>query len=311
MKEDIAQDFNRILNEVKDAVFLELDKQFFGWDNDIVLGSIYLSPEGSIIYTEGKSGTEISENYILKLLNSCTEYHLLLVGDFNSRTGNMDDFILIDNTDSIPELSENSTYQTDDFQVPRSNSNKEINNYSKHLISICKSYGLHLLTGRFSGDRHGSTTCIANKGFSVVDYMIADSAIFGYVKDFSVMKRDESDHFPLACMIKTSIASHHELEDEIISDLQPKKFKSDSSTAEEFAERVSDHVSEQKCKNILTKLSRTTFKSSSLNSVICKINDLFSYWGEGIKNVFVGSRKISAIYRQPEWFDESCRELKK
>ena len=151
MKEDIAQDFNRILNEVKDAVFLELDKQFFGWDNDIVLGSIYLSPEGSIIYTEGKSGTEISENYILKLLNSCTEYHLLLVGDFNSRTGNMDDFILIDNTDSIPELSENSTYQTDDFQVPRSNSNKEINNYSKHLISICKSYGLHLLTCRFSG----------------------------------------------------------------------------------------------------------------------------------------------------------------
>ena len=89
-------------------------------------------------------------------------------------------------------------------------------------------------------------------------------------------------------MIKTSIAGHHELKDLIISDLQPKKLKFDSSTAEEFAERVSDHVSEQKCKNILTKLSRTTFKSSSLNSVICKINDLFSCWGEGMKNVFVG-----------------------
>ena len=85
---------------------------------------------------------KIIENYILKLLNSCTEYHLLLVGDFNSRTGNMDDFILIDNTISIPELFENSTYQTDDFQVPRSNSDTEINNYGKHLISICNSYGL-------------------------------------------------------------------------------------------------------------------------------------------------------------------------
>ena len=82
----------------------------------------------------------------------------------------MDDFILIDNTDSIPELSENSTYQTDDFQVPRSNSDTEINNYGKHLISTCKSYGLHFLGGRFSGDSHGSITCIANKGFSVVDY---------------------------------------------------------------------------------------------------------------------------------------------
>ena len=129
--------------------------------------------------------------------------------------------------------------------------------------------------GRFSGDSHGSTTCIANKGFSVVDYMLADSAFFEYVKDFSVRKRDESDHFPLACVIKTSIACHHKLEDEIISDLQPKKFKFDASTAEDFVERVSNHVSEQKCKNIVIKLSRTTFKSSSLNSVICKINDLF------------------------------------
>ena len=38
---------------------------------------------------------------------------------------------------------------------------------------------------------------------------------------------------------------------------------------------------------------------------------MFSYWGEGMKNVFVSSRNIGAIYRQPEWFDESCRELKK
>ena len=81
----------------------------------------------------------------------------------------MDDFILRDNTDSITELFENSTYQTDDFQVPRSSSDREINNYSKHFISICKSYGLHFLNGRFSGDSHGSTTCIANKGFGVVD----------------------------------------------------------------------------------------------------------------------------------------------
>ena len=275
VKDEIAQGCNRILNEVKDAVFLKLDKQFFGWENDIVLGSIYLSPEGSVIYTEGKSGTEILENYILKLLNSCTDYHLLLVGDFNSRTGNMDDFILRDDADLIPELSENPTYQTDNFQAPRSNSDTEINNYGKHLISICKSYGLHFLHGRFSGDRHGSTNCTANKGFSVVDYMIADSAFFEFVKDFSVIKRDESDHFPLACVIKTPIASHHQLEDEIISDLHPRRFKFDSSTEEDFEERVSDHFSEQKCKNILKRLSRSTFKSSSLNSIICKINDLF------------------------------------
>ena len=45
---------------------------------------------------------------------------------------------------------------------------------------------------------------------------------------------------------KTSIASHRELEDEIISDLQPKKFNFDAFKAEDFVERVSDYVSEQK-----------------------------------------------------------------
>ena len=123
--------------------------------------------------------------------------------------------------------------------------------------------------------------------------------------DFSVMKRDESDRFPLACVIKISIASHREMEDEIISDIQPTKLKFDK----DIVERVSDHVSEQKCKNILITLSRITF-ISSLNSVICKINDLFSYRGEGMKNVFVSSCNISAINRQPGWFDESCWELK-
>ena len=72
MKDEIARGCNRILNEVKVAVFLKLDKQFFGWENNIVLGSIYLLPEGSVIYTEGKSEPEILENYISKLLNSCT-----------------------------------------------------------------------------------------------------------------------------------------------------------------------------------------------------------------------------------------------
>ena len=72
-----------------------------------------------MICTKGESGTEILENYILKPLNSCTEYHLLFVRDFKSSTGDTNDYILMDNTDSIPELSENSTCQTDDFQAPR------------------------------------------------------------------------------------------------------------------------------------------------------------------------------------------------
>ena len=46
----------------------------------------------------------------------------------------MDDYIILDNPDSIPELSKNTNYEVDSFNIPRNSKDKELNNFGKELV---------------------------------------------------------------------------------------------------------------------------------------------------------------------------------
>ena len=100
---------------------------------------------------------------------SVDDTNLILGGDFNSRTSDIDDYIILDNPDFIPELSESANYESDSFNIPRNSKDKELNNYGRELVSFCRSYGMHMLNGRKEGDREGNFTCIAKGGRSTVD----------------------------------------------------------------------------------------------------------------------------------------------
>ena len=69
------------------------------------------------------------------------------------------DFIMTDSTEFVPELCDNPSYDTDDFNMPRENVDKEINNYGRDLISFCQSYGMHIVNGCVTGDERGNITC--------------------------------------------------------------------------------------------------------------------------------------------------------
>ena len=51
----------RIFSTFKDSVFLKLGKTLFSLERDLIVGAIYLSPAGSVIYTEGESGVQLLE----------------------------------------------------------------------------------------------------------------------------------------------------------------------------------------------------------------------------------------------------------
>ena len=85
----------------------------------------------------------------------------MLAGDYNARTGELDDFIMTDSTEFVPELCklcDNPSYHTDDFNMPRENVDKEINNYGRDLISFCQYYDMHIVNGRVTGDERGNST---------------------------------------------------------------------------------------------------------------------------------------------------------
>ena len=72
--------------------------------------------------------------------------------------------------------------------------------------SLCRSYGMHMLNGRKDGDREGNFMCIANRGRSVVDYVLVNTRIYYRINSFHVITRTESDHFPMTFKIKCIFA---------------------------------------------------------------------------------------------------------
>ena len=83
---------------------------------------------------------------------------------------------------------------------------KEVNNFSRDLISFCQSYGMHIVYGRISGDKNGDITCVTNGGCIVVDYMLVNTRLYSSIQHFEVIVQVESDHFPVICKVNCANA---------------------------------------------------------------------------------------------------------
>ena len=116
-----------------------MNKNVFSLERDLILGAVYISLEGSTVYNScGKGEIGLLEEKICKIIDSYENVDMMLAGDFNSRTGELDDFIIDDDfPDFIPELSENPSYDVDDFDIPGASMDKEVKNFGRDLISFC------------------------------------------------------------------------------------------------------------------------------------------------------------------------------
>ena len=90
---EISKFIHRLEPPSKDVIFLRIQKEAFNSANDIVLGCVYLAPEGSNTYRDNETnGIAILENHILDLFSKHSNFDLILLGDFNARTGHLLDY---------------------------------------------------------------------------------------------------------------------------------------------------------------------------------------------------------------------------
>ena len=61
------------------------------------------------------------------------------------------------------------------------------NRFGTYFIDLCSTFGIHVFNGRLFNDKKGWITCTANKGNSIVDYMVASSSPFDSVLHFQVL----------------------------------------------------------------------------------------------------------------------------
>ena len=139
---------------------------FFGLSQDVYLCAVYIPPissphyDNNFISLEGEVSTFSSKGKIV------------LIGDFNSRTGQNPDFIEKDSSqindfDGIDLLPPD--YVTD-TELKRVNQDFIINSHRIFFLNLCLSSRLRILNGQFLGDSLGYFTYMSNNGFSSVDY---------------------------------------------------------------------------------------------------------------------------------------------
>ena len=118
-----------------------------------------------------------------------------MLGDFNARTSNLNDYNLNDDDfsgsftpfafdtlgDSIKNLDRLG------IQLNRISKDSKTNNNGYKLINVCKDFDLHILNGRIGDDKKvGDFTCVSNNGNSVVDYIIMSSNLLPMASNFTV-----------------------------------------------------------------------------------------------------------------------------
>ena len=135
----------------------------------------------------------------------------MLVDDFNSRKGQLDDtpkfnLSAILFTDSFVEL----VFQ--DVTIHPSSKklhsmDQTINKYGRSLTNIYISHYLRLLNGRIQGDMLiGQFTCHKFNGASTTDYVILSQSLLEDVANFSVSPSSFfSFHCPIAFTLRTKV----------------------------------------------------------------------------------------------------------
>ena len=147
-------------------LWLVLSPELLGFD--LILGCVYLPCESSNFHYQ-ELFTDIEDD----LLNIQTTLHapVCLIGDFNARTGLLDDFLDLDQNVAVytgisndPEWCDlKEQLSMDGVEVNRFNYDTEVNNNGRRLIELCQSTDLKIVNGRIGNDKHGGNTPVTTK----------------------------------------------------------------------------------------------------------------------------------------------------
>ena len=191
VKEQLAP-FVKVLNDCASecVLWMKIDKLVYG--TEVIIGATYIPHEGSPYYDESVFDTLLNDIVDLNAVHDCP---ISLVGDFNSRTGELTDFITMDN--SIAEqtgvdFGENDIFNSYQFlrdvgqPTERVNLDKTVNSNGKKLIEFCKATDLKLVNSRYGDDRGiGEFTCY-NNGKSAIDYAIVSPVLMPNISGFAI-----------------------------------------------------------------------------------------------------------------------------
>jgi hypothetical protein len=281
---------------------------------DLKCGIVYIPPIGSK-FSHPDPFYEIQQE-IFRYCNGSN--HILLFGDFNSRSGNLTDYERVDTLISdmfdlqvIENEEANIITNFELYNVPinRKWVDQTINYYGTQLIDLCKNNDIYILNGRAGSDKDNPRlTC---KNSSTVDYFLATSYVFQNIVDFHVEEYCSlySDvHCPLFITLKTK---HFLPIENLINDqLEPKTRLWDSKKADVFIENLDVlklYEIETKLDQMIDNDDITQNNIDNITSDIANIFNKCALETFGTKTIHVTNNSLPI---NKQWFNNNCHTLR-
>ena len=281
-------------------LWCHLSAKYFGFTSDVFIANVYLPP----INSQKKShddDLQTLENEINKYSNLG---HIVLVGDFNARTGLLKDFI--ENDCQLINTHLNDFYTADKMLPNRNNQDIKLNKQGEEMIKFCIGNKLRILNGRKTGDLVGKFTSFQPRGTSTIDYGIVNEAFWKDILTFKVHPLIQySDHCPISLKIA---ANYKQTNKKIKHNSKPTntnkiiRFSWSHDSIDNFTQALCQDVIKDKLELFLSShYSSVTEEVNSFNNIIQDIGKL--------------SLKVRKVKRTKEkdkkWYDKDCHTLKK
>ena len=316
---DSISDFVKIETELHSKLILwfTISHNITLIGEDVHCGIVYIPPQGSK-YAHEEPYDELEQEIIRYCINS---KNIILMGDFNSRTGQQDDYIPIDSYLSknfgLEQLCDDFSDVLNNFQlnsVPllRDNDDSAINSYGNMMLDFCKNTNLFITNGRLGKTENSRrVTC---KDRSTVDYYLCTSDMFSSLHELKIHEFNSlySDaHSPLSIIFKTNNNdNNYENKDEHIPRKQGEKIKLwDSDKSNLFSNSLNMELVSDVDQKLLHLLNGNTITQPDIDEVVGEIGAIFE---ENAKNSFGYLRPTNnkkSKFSKP-WFNFNCRKAR-
>ncbi|KAL6455216.1 hypothetical protein MHYP_G00363500 [Metynnis hypsauchen] len=227
--------------------------------------TIYIPPSESPHYDE-----DIFPSLHHQISSFQAQGSVLICGDLNAHTGSLPDF----NTEQGNNYIFGHQHPGNISDLPRFNSDPQVNRNGKDLLQLCQSLGLYIISGGLRGDSLGRFTFCSPLGNSTVDYMVTDLEPFS-LSAFTVKALTPlSDHSQITVFIKRTETNStaHTQPSELYSIRRPYRWAQNST--EEFQKAIRD----PNIQTLLDTFLDTTYTHSNegVNLAVRNINHIFT-----------------------------------
>ncbi|KAK3084099.1 hypothetical protein FSP39_008163 [Pinctada imbricata] len=243
-----------------------------------------------------------------------------LIGDFNARTGNLSDYVELD--DDIVEIINNG-YDEDfreilfdyknliysNIPLKRCSQDKgRPNSFGYKLIDFCTRCNLYIANGRIGQDRDvGKTT---SNECSLIDYLIISSNFFKVMNEFEIDDFNPlySDVHNLLHFCISMNVIHKEKDNNYQRDNGTIRSKWKMSKSDKFVENL--NMKEENIKDLCNEVDNCSSEEHDIDGILSKLENIFSEaaiksFGKSGRN---NEQKEKSDRNNEIWFTKLCDE---